>query len=48
MLSPFLFTVVVDVVTKHTRGVVLSELLYVDDLVVMSEIIKVLRNKFSK
>ena len=46
VLSPFLFAVVVDVVTKfHIEGA-LSELLYGDDLVLMSETIKRLRNKF--
>ena len=44
--SPFVFAVVVDVVTEFTR--VLSELLYADDLVLMSETIEGLRNKFLK
>ena len=42
VLSPFLFTVV-DVITELVREGVLSELLYADDLVLMSEIIKGLR-----
>ena len=36
-LSPFLFVVVVDVVTELAREGALSELLYVDDLVLVSE-----------
>ena len=39
VLSPFLFDVVVDVVTEFARGGVLSESLYADDLVLMSETI---------
>ena len=42
VLSPFLFAVVVDVVTELCKGV-LSKLLYADDLVLMSETIKGLR-----
>ena len=39
LLAHFVFAVVVDVVTEFARGV-LSELLYADDLVLMSEIIE--------
>ena len=39
---------VVDVVTELTREGALSELLYADDLVLMSEINEGLRNKFLK
>ena len=46
ILSPILFAVVVDVVTEFSRDCVLSEFLYVDDLVLMSETIEGLRNKF--
>ena len=46
--SPFLFVVVVDVVTEFVRVGALSELLYADDLVLMSETIDGLRNKFLK
>ena len=35
--SPFLFAVVVDVVTEFDRECALSELLYADDIVMMSE-----------
>ena len=40
--------VVVDVVTEFARDGALSELLYADDLVQMSETIEGLRNKFLK
>ena len=46
VLLPFLFAVVVDVFKKFAGEVALSELLHVDDLVLMSETIEVLRNKF--
>ena len=46
MLSPFLFAVVVDVVTEFAREGALCELLYANDLVLMSETIEGLRNKF--
>ena len=45
VLSPFVFAVLVDVVTEFAREGALSELLYADDLVLMSETIKGLRNK---
>ena len=48
MLSPFLFAVVVDVVTEFAREGALSELLFADDFVLMSETIKGFRNKFFK
>ena len=44
VLSPFLFALVVDVVTEFDREGVLSELLYADDLVLMSETTKGLRD----
>ena len=43
-----LFPVMVDVVTEFTRKGVLCHLLYADDLVLMSETIEGLRNKFLK
>ena len=46
MLSPFLFAVVVDVITEFARMAALSELLYDDYLVLMSETIEGLRNTF--
>ena len=48
VLLPFLFAVVVDVVTEFAREGALSELLYADDLVLMSDAINGLRNKFLK
>ena len=48
VLSPFLFVVVVDVVTELAREGALSELLYADYLVLMSETIERLRDKFFK
>ena len=48
VLSSFLFALLVDVVTEFAREGALSELLYADDLVLMSETIKGLRNKFLK
>ena len=48
VLSPFLFAVVVDVVTEFAREGALSELLYADVLVLMSETIEGLWNKFLK
>ena len=47
VLSPF-FAVVVDVVTEFMKEGVISELLYADDLVLMSDTIKGLRSKFMK
>ena len=47
VLSPFLFVVVVDV-TEFVRQGALSELIYADDLVLMSETIEGPRNKFLK
>ena len=48
LLSPFLFVMVVDVVTEFARDGALSELLYADNLVLMSGTIEGLRNKFLK
>ena len=48
MLSPFLYALVVDVVTEFHREGALSESLHADDLVLMSETIKGLRNMFLK
>ena len=48
VLLPFVYAVVVDVVTEFTKEGVLSELLYADDLVLMSETIEELRKKFLK
>ena len=43
VLSPFLLAVVVDVVSEFAREGVLSELLYADDLILMSDTMKGLR-----
>ena len=48
VLSPYLFVVVVYVVTELARESVLSELLYAVNLVLMSEAIKGFRNMFLK
>ena len=48
VLSPFLFSLVVDVVTEFTREGTLSYLLYIGDLVLMSDSIEGLLNKFFK
>ena len=45
VLSPLLFAIVVDVITENARGVV-NELLYADDLVLMSKTIKDLKERF--
>ena len=53
MLSPYILDIyfifyIVDIVAQFVREGVLSELLYVDDLVLMSETIDGLRNKVLK
>ena len=48
VLSPFLSSVVVDVITVFAREGVFGELQYADDLVLMSEMVEGLRNKFLK
>ena len=48
MLSHFMFAMVVDVVTAFARDSVLCELLYADDLVLMSKTIVELRNNLIK
>ena len=46
VLSPFLFALVVDVVTEFAREGVLSKLLYADDIVLMGETIEGLWDSF--
>ena len=46
VLSPFVFAVVVDAVTELVRVGVLYELMYADDLLLISETIEGLRNMF--
>lgn len=43
VLSPLVFAIVVDVVTENAREGVFSELLYADDLVMMSESLRLSR-----
>ena len=40
VLSPLLFAIVVDVITEIARRGVVNELLYADDLVLLSETVK--------
>ena len=37
MLSPLVFAILVNVVTKNVRNALMSEMLYADDLVLLSE-----------
>ena len=46
VLSPLLFAIVVDVITENVRKGVVNELLYANDLVLMSEIMEVLKERF--
>ena len=46
MLSPLLFAIVVDVITKNARRSVVNELLYADDVVLMSETMEDLKERF--
>ena len=48
VLSPLVFVIVVDVVTESVRNSLMSELLYTDDLVLTSETMEGLREKFWK
>ena len=48
VLSPLIFAVVVDVVIEHAREGLLNEILYADDLVLMSESMDDLRERFQK
>ena len=44
--SPLLFTIMVDVITESVRNGLMSKMLYVDDLVLTSELVEGLRKKF--
>ena len=48
VLSPLIFVIVVDIVTENVRNGLMIEMLYVDDLVLMSEVMEGLREKFWK
>ena len=48
VLSPLIFAIVVDAVTKHTREGLLNEILYADDLVLMSERWDDLKERFQR
>ena len=47
-LSPLLFVIVVDMITESVRNGLMSEMLYADDLVLASETMEGLREKFWK
>ena len=46
VLSPLLFAIVVDVITKNARRDVINELLYANDLVLMSDTMKDIKERF--
>ena len=46
VLSPQLFAIVVDVITQNARIGVVNELLYADDLILMSETMQDLKKRF--
>ena len=48
VLSPLIFAIVVDVVTENAREGLMNEILYADDLVLMSESLEELKEKFQK
>ena len=45
-LSPLLFAIVVDMITESVRNGLMIEILYADDLVLTSETMEGLREKF--
>ena len=46
ILSPLVFTIVVDVVTENAREGLMKEVLYTDELVLMSEMMESLKERF--
>ena len=48
VLSPLIFAIVSDVVTDHAREGLLNEILYANDLVLMSESLDDLRERFKR
>ena len=48
VISPLIFAIVVDAVTQQARKGLLNEILYADDLVLMNENLKDLRERFQR
>ena len=48
VLLPLLFAIAVDVISENAREGLMNEILYADDLVLMSESIENLKEKFLK
>ena len=48
VLSPLLLVILIDVVKEHTREGLLNEILYADDLMLMSESLDNLRERFER
>ena len=48
VLSPLLFAIAVDVISENAREGLMNEILYVDDLILMSESMENLKEKFLK
>ena len=48
VLSPLIFAIVVDVVTEHAREGLLNKILHADDLVLISENLDDLRERFQR
>ena len=48
VLSPLLFAIAVNVISKNTREGLINEILYVDDVVLVSESTENLKEKFLK
>ena len=46
VLSPLLFAIVVDIITENARRGVVNELLHADDLVIISEDMEDLKERF--
>ena len=46
MLPPLLFAIAVDVISENAKERLMNEILYADDLVLMSESIENLKEKF--
>ena len=48
VLSPLLFAIAVDVISENAREGLINKILYTDDLVLMSESMEILKEKFLK